>query len=267
MPHDPLVLLLHVGDAFAVMFRHAPGFEARRSAGSWYASSGEADCSLNWVGLTGSSAADVATLRHAVARLRQRRIEGLVCYPPVAETALTAVFRELGLGEPEDVPLMTCAAVDLPPLYASAIVVERMTSVAALAEAVAVVAAGFGIPVAQTARAFTADLLADPAVRTYAARRNGVVVGVLAGTRAGDEVSVDLMAVDPASQRQGIGRALMLAALHDLAAAGATGFHLLSSPEGKRLYDQVGFRTILLTRTRLVPVHPVHPVLPDAGIT
>ena len=110
MRHDPLALLLHVGDAFATLYRHAPGFEARSTGESWFASAGEAHGIWNWAGVTSASPANMATLRDVVGRLRERRLEGLVCYPPDAEAALAQTFTELGLGDPFEVPLMACEA-------------------------------------------------------------------------------------------------------------------------------------------------------------
>ena len=258
-PHDPLALLLHVGDAFATLFRHGPRFEARLDAESWFTSAGGAHCIWSWVCLTSASPTCMATLRESVAAIRERRIEGLVCYPPDAAPALAQIVRELGLGEPDVVPLMVCGATDVPPLVPSNVTVERLTGGPMLVAAVAVIAASFDIPLDQTRRAFTADLLGEPAVQAYVAHRAGTVVGLLAATRFGDTVSIDIMAVDPAAQRQGIGRALILAAMHAQIAAGATAFHLLSSHEGHRLYHQVGFTTLLSTLTRLIPLDPIPP--------
>ena len=257
MLHDPLALLLHVGDAFAPMFRHAPGFEARLTGESWFASAGEGYCLWNWVGVTSASPACVATLREAVARCRERRVEGLACYPPAAADALAGTRRALGLGEPGAVPLMVCDAADVPAPASTDITVERVTSPELLAGVIAVVSTSFEIPPEQTARVLTAGVLDEPAVAIYAARRGRAVAGAITTTRFGSTVSIDIMAVDPTRQRQGIGRALMLAAMHDQIAAGATGFHLLSSTEGKRLYDQVGFTTLLSTITRFIPIDPI----------
>ena len=46
----------------------------------------------------------------------------------------------------------------------------------------------------------------------------------------------------------------MLGAMHAQAAPDATRFHLISSPEGRRLYDQLGFTTLLETHVRFIPV-------------
>ena len=254
MSHDPTTLFLHVGDAFATIFRHAPGFAAARTDGSWFASAGEASAIFSWLGLADASPANVATLRDIVGRLRGRRLEGLTCYPAADETALSQVFADLGLDVPEDVPLMVLAAADLPPLPEMDVAVERVGSPERLAAAMLIPAAAFDMPVEQTIRAFDAVLLEDPAIGVYTAGRNGAVVGALVLSRSADTVSIDIMAVDPAAQRRGIGRALMLGAMHAEAAAGATGFHLLSSTEGKRLYDQLGFTTLLETHVRFIPV-------------
>ena len=261
MAHDPLALLLHAGDAFAAQFRHAPGFEARTTGESWFASAGEAHCLWNWACLTGASAANVATLHDVVARLRERHIEGLVCYPPDAESGFAETFRALGLDEPGVVPFMVLDAAGVPPLVPTDIAVERITGgePERLAGAVAVVSNCFEIPADQTARVFDVNHQDEPDARVHVALRGGVVAGALATTRLGDMVSIDIMAVDPAAQRQGIGRALMLGVMHEHIAAGADGFHLLSSTDGQRLYQQLGFTTVLPTHTRLIPIDPIPP--------
>lgn len=260
MAHDPLALLLHVGDAFAPLFRHGPTFEATLTDRSWSVSGGQPNGMWNWVGVIDASPASEAVIRAFAAALRGRGFDGLVCYPPDAEAPLADTFRDLGLGEPGAVPLMTCRPADVPPpSTAPGTDVERIADPATLAEAVAVLAAAFDVPVEQAQRGFPAAVLGEPAATFYAARRDGRVAGLLALTRFGDTVSIDLMTVDPTAQRQGIGRALLLAALHEQIAAGATAFHLLSSPEGKRLYDALGFTTLLPTIARFLPLDPIPP--------
>lgn len=265
--HDPLTLLLHVGDAFAVMFRHGPRYEARLTAESWFVSAGATHCIWNWVGLTTASLDSLATLREATTKIRELGLTGLVCYPPDLAPELAKTFQELGLDEPGPVPLMVLDPADLPPLASTPVTVERLTGSDALAQAVAIAAASFEMPLDETTAAFNADLLAEPAVLAYVARRPdaadpttaGRVAGFLAGTRLGDTLSIDIMAVDPARQRQGIGRALMLAALHEQIAAGVSSFHLLASDAGVGLYEQVGFTTLLTILTRFIPIDPIPP--------
>lgn len=266
MRHDPRALLLHVGDAFSPLFRHGPDFRSSQTGHSWTVSGGQSNCMWNWAGVTDASPESRAVIRGFAADLRERGFDGLLCYPPDAEAPLADTFRDLGLGEAGAVPLMVYDPADVPPVTPSHVVVERVTDPATLALAVAVMAASFDVPIEQAHRGLPASVLAEPAVTFYAARRHDPaaapsdsepVVGMLALTRFGTTVSIDLMAVAPAAQRRGIGRALMLSAMQELSAAGATGFHLLSSPEGKRLYDQVGFTTLLPTVTRFIPVEPI----------
>lgn len=259
MGSDALDLLVHVGDAFATIFRHGPSFGARLTGESWVVSAGEEHCFWNWVALASASPANRATLRGAVQRFREARVDGLLYYPPEAEAPLAAAFRELGLDAAGLIPLMTCDPADLSPPERAHVAVARVSSATELAEAMAVMAAGFEIPPDQVLRTFNAGLLDEPAVTVYAARRDRSILGMLALTRFGGTVSIDLMATDPAAQRQGIGRALMLAAMHQQLVAGVTGFHLMSSPDGQRLYEQLGFRTVLPALTRLIPVDPIPP--------
>lgn len=253
---DPTTLFLHAGDAFATIFRHAPGFQAAWTDGSWFASAGEANPIFSWLGLADASPANMATLRDVVGHLRGRRLTGLACYPAEHEAALAPVLADLGLDVPEDVPLMALSAADLPPLATTDVAVERVSDAEGLAAAMLVPAAAFEMPVDQTLRVFDPAILADLALEVYAARSGGSVAGALVLSRSDDAVSIDIMAVDPAAQRQGIGRALMLGAMHAEAAAGVTSFHLLSSTDGKRLYDRLGFTTLVETHVRFIPLDP-----------
>jgi len=159
---------------------------------------------------------------------------------------------------------MTCVPADLPPLESAEpasdherVTIDRVTDPATLASAVKVTATCFDIPADQADRCLGPALLAEPAVTVFAARLGERVVGMLALTRFGDTVSIDLMAVDPTVQRRGVGRTLMLDVMHRQIATGVTGFHLLSSDSGFRLYDQIGFTTLLTTLTRFIPLTPV----------
>ena len=52
------------------------------------------------------------------------------------------------------------------------------------------------------------------------------------------------MATPPELQRRGAGRAALLGAMRTARDSGARTFYLMATPEGKPLYDSVGFRTV-----------------------
>jgi len=63
-------------------------------------------------------------------------------------------------------------------------------------------------------------------------------------TGAGSTVGIWTMSTPPNKQRQGAGRAVLLAAMQDHAKRGAETFYLIATEAGKPLYDNMGFKTV-----------------------
>jgi N-acetylglutamate synthase-like GNAT family acetyltransferase len=77
----------------------------------------------------------------------------------------------------------------------------------------------------------------------------------------GSTVGIWTMSTPPAKQRQGAGRAVLLAVMQDHAKRGAQTFYLIATEAGKPPYDNLGFETVdelsiwLVGESSQFPVH------------
>ena len=69
-------------------------------------------------------------------------------------------------------------------------------------------------------------------------------MSAVCSSRAGSTVGIWTMSTPPDKQRQGAGRAVLLAAMQDHVKRGAETFYLIATAAGKPLYDNLGFRTV-----------------------
>jgi len=83
----------------------------------------------------------------------------------------------------------------------------------------------------------------NPAFQVYSARWGGRVVAALATLRRGDVVGVYHVATLPTARRRGIAGNLLVLALTEATAGGATLATLTATPEARSLYERLGFRT------------------------
>jgi ribosomal protein S18 acetylase RimI-like enzyme len=81
----------------------------------------------------------------------------------------------------------------------------------------------------------------DPSVRAHGLRVDGDWACVAMTLRLGDDVSVQYVATDPAFRRRGLASRLLSAVLRDAGAVTAT---LTASPDGRGVYERLGFRTV-----------------------
>jgi ribosomal protein S18 acetylase RimI-like enzyme len=87
-----------------------------------------------------------------------------------------------------------------------------------------------------------------PNVDVFMASIDDEVVGSVSLVHHGDTSSIWTMGTDPARQRSGIGRRLLSTAMAEARTQGATRFFLGATPAGYRLYENLGFRTRVVTR-------------------
>ena len=88
----------------------------------------------------------------------------------------------------------------------------------------------------------------DPRVRTHGLRVDGAWVCVAVTVRLGDDVSVQYVATESAFRRRGLAGRLLAAALAAAGADGARTATLQASPDGLRVYERLGFRTVTTLR-------------------
>ncbi len=249
------VLLRHAGDAMAGMFRHAPGFEARTWRHAWMIVSGEPEALGNWLVIVEPGPGVEEALRAFVGTLRERGHPGLVYFPQSAARQYDVLAADLGLDVPGPVPLMVRRATVPGAGGPESGEIVAITDEPGWHEAASVIAAAFGMSHEAALRLMPAVVLTEPALCIYGARRDGRIISVAVASRIGPLVSIMIMATHPAHQGQGAGRAVLERALADGVRQGATHAHLMSSVEGRRLYDRAGFRVVDAGVTRLVPAH------------
>jgi GNAT superfamily N-acetyltransferase len=85
--------------------------------------------------------------------------------------------------------------------------------------------------------------VSNPRFNAYLARIDGRGVATLTTTHVDDVVLVFNVATLPQARRRGIAGNLVIAALHDAAAAGCTKAALTATHEARHLYEELGFRT------------------------
>jgi predicted GNAT family acetyltransferase len=107
-----------------------------------------------------------------------------------------------------------------------------------------VAAAGFGIPSEMFLQLMTPAVLAAPGVRCYLGEAGGQPVSTGLGVKLGSSVGIFNIATPPEHRRHGYGAAVTARAVADGLAAGARWSWLQSSPEGYKVYERLGFRTL-----------------------
>jgi GNAT superfamily N-acetyltransferase len=84
----------------------------------------------------------------------------------------------------------------------------------------------------------------DPRVRTHGLRVDGEWACVAVTLRLGEDVSVQYVATEPAFRRRGLAGRLLGAALSAARADGLQTATLQASPDGRGVYERLGFRTV-----------------------
>jgi ribosomal protein S18 acetylase RimI-like enzyme len=94
--------------------------------------------------------------------------------------------------------------------------------------------------------------LADPRVRAYGVRAGDAWACVLLALRVDDDVSIQFVATEAEHRRRGLASALMRAALADARADGASTATLQASPDGRPVYERLGFVTVATLHPTIV---------------
>lgn len=112
-----------------------------------------------------------------------------------------------------------------------------------------VVASAFSLPHSATLRAIPPEVINSPSVDIYLANLDGEgseVVGSVCLTYHGDICGVWCMATNVQQQKAGIGRELLSTAIADARnRLGSRKFFLMATTAGLKLYESLGFRTVL----------------------
>jgi GNAT superfamily N-acetyltransferase len=93
--------------------------------------------------------------------------------------------------------------------------------------------------------------LQDDRIATHGVRVGGCPVCVALTLRIGDDISIQYVATERRHRRQGLASRLLLAVMARAAATGATSATLQASPDGRPVYERLGFRTVATLRAYL----------------
>jgi GNAT superfamily N-acetyltransferase len=90
--------------------------------------------------------------------------------------------------------------------------------------------------------------LADDRIRTHGVRVGRSVATVALTLRVGDDVSIQYVATERRHRGQGLASRLMIDLMNNARATGATTATLQASPDGRPVYERLGFRTVAKLR-------------------
>jgi GNAT superfamily N-acetyltransferase len=93
--------------------------------------------------------------------------------------------------------------------------------------------------------------LRDDRLLTHGIRVDGRFACVALTLRIGDDISIQYVATERRNRRQGLASRLLLAVMARAAATGATSATLQASPDGRPVYERLGFRTVATLRAYL----------------
>lgn len=127
----------------------------------------------------------------------------------------------------------------------AAAVVLRLMTIADLPAVMAIERSSFSLPWSEGS--FRSDLTTNPAASLIVAERDGRVVGYVGIWKVLDEAHISTLAVAPETRGEGIGEALMQAAMRSAAAAGAVEMTLEvrdSNQPAQWLYRRLGFEVV-----------------------
>ncbi len=209
-----------------------------------------------FIGLTGGPAADfnmalfdedpddLAVFDNFMSTVNATGVSAVVMLSGAAGRRLAPVAKAKGLIEAGTAPLMVRSGA-LPDTSASEFVTKRVTEPGEMSIFGDLAASAFAMDRAWVDRTFAAASLLDaPAMAFYVAYRGDVPMSAVCSSGAGPTVGIWTMSTPPDKQRQGAGRAVLLAAMQDHVESGGETFYLIATAAGKPLYDNLGFKTV-----------------------
>jgi GNAT superfamily N-acetyltransferase len=237
---DGRSLLLQAGRDGVVMFGSAPGARIRTDDDGWLVLTREPGADFNMGAVLRSAP---ASLLEAYVDEIERRAVGAVMLVDEEAPHLVDAARARGLSAVGSVPVMVWSGNALPPRPSSHAV--RRGREADLPEATAAMADAFELDVEALRRVTPPAALSAGLDLWVADADDEGVAGSCLFVRSGTHVGVYSMATRKELQRLGIGRAILETAMRHYLEEGATTFALEATPEGRPLYEQIGFRTAI----------------------
>ena len=213
--------------------------------GGWIALTGGPIASLNMAYIEDGPRAE-EILGEFVESIAATGHPAIVLLPDALAARLAAQAGRLGLERTDPLPLMTAQfGVDLAlGVNAGGFTVAQVEDEAGLEAVLALQAETFVMPLGALRCAMDATILESPVFDLFIATRDGSPFSTVTTATVGGVTSLWAMATPPAKQRQGAGRATLLAALAYHRARGVEHFFLGASTAGRPLYERCGFAPI-----------------------
>jgi GNAT superfamily N-acetyltransferase len=194
-------------------------------------------------------AATPEAIAEAVTVMRERSERFVVNLRRGTDDRLVPVMSELGLALPAEaapMPGMAFHPISKRPDQAAVdLVIRLVEDQAGMEDHLRTAAAGFGMP-EELVRAFvSADQWRQEGRSVYVGSVDGQPVTTGLGVRTGRTIGVYNIATTEGARRRGYGAAMTERVAADGAAAGADVAILQSSEMGRRIYERLGFRTVV----------------------
>jgi GNAT superfamily N-acetyltransferase len=231
-----------MGEAGVLLFRAAPGYEARLVPGAALGLSGEPHADFNYLVISGGPD-PAARLRELTQAAQSRNLPFTAIFAEELQEALAPTATSLGIRRVGSMPLMIfrprVGSID-----SSAFQVARVESEQDLRTAVEMFSRAFGSSPDIACRVLTSATLQFSEIECFIARRERVPVSTVWTTRRGGMVTIWNMATPTEHQRQGAGYALLTQVIAYHLERGVTLFSLLATEAGFPLYQRIGFQTV-----------------------
>jgi GNAT superfamily N-acetyltransferase len=235
--------LLHLfSEAAILLYRHAPGFEARISPTSYIVLSGEPVPDLNLAGIAAGLDAE-ERIREQGEIIHDRGLPLLVLIASEVAHELAPIAHELRLDNAGSVPLAVFEPTSAP-RPSPGFTVEHVEDSDGLAEANRIRAAALSIPADALERVFPPETLDTPGVNLFLCRRDGQPIGTAWSTQHGPVVGIWSVCIAPERRDEGAGTALLTGVVAHHYERGARHFYLGVGTPGAPLFEHVGFQRL-----------------------
>ena len=196
---------------------------------------------------------DAAALARAIDAIRSRDVPFLVRLRAGIDDDVAEALAGMGFREDLTEAYPAMALHPIPDAVASGpgpddLVVRQAVDAAGLEDHVAVVAAGFGMPIDMARRLVPVEELTIPGFAPFVGYVGDRPVATSLGYTANGTVGVYNVATVEDARRRGYGAAVTRRAIADGVAHGATVAILQSSDMGRPVYAAMGFREVLAFR-------------------
>lgn len=239
-----------VADGWCTFVRSAINGEAHFWSGGSLGMGGEDFADMNVGHVHGPKDVD-GTARRCVARIRERRLPGVLVALSAVATTVAGTADALDLEAKESGPLMCARAGDLKWLDAG-FSTQRVSDPASLHDACVALDDAYEAPPGQAARMLGPGFLETPLVDLFVAQDEGRTVSVAATVRLGTFVGIYTVGTRHADRLRGAASQALSAAIAHHAASGADVFGLESEASAEPLYAALGFTPVDRPRAWLV---------------